>query len=71
MAPARMYHLALGLAEPDYVHVDSRCKPVQVPLDIIPSFCYISCTAQLGVVCKVVEGAPNCTAYVTEKYVNA
>ena len=32
-------------------------QPVQVPLDGLPSFQRIDCTAQLGVICKLAEGA--------------
>jgi len=31
--------------------------PVQVSLDAFLSFQYINCTTQLGVVCKLAEGA--------------
>ena len=32
-------------------------QPVQVPLDGFPSFQCIDCTTQLGVICKLAEGA--------------
>jgi len=32
-------------------------KLVQVPLDGIPSFWCVNCTTQLGVICKLAEGA--------------
>jgi len=48
-------HLAFRLAESHSVHVGPLPKLVQVSLDGIPSFC----TAQLGVICKLAEGALN------------
>jgi len=43
-------HPALGLVES---HVGLLFKPVQVPLDHIPSFCCVICTTQLGAICKL------------------
>jgi len=37
----------------------SLLQPVQVPLDGIPSFQYIDCTAQLGVIHKLAGGVLN------------
>lgn len=42
-------------------------KPIQVPLDGIPSFCHINHTTHLGVICKLAEGALNPTIYVVEE----
>ena len=39
---------------------------LQIPLDGISSFCHISCTTQLGVFCKLAEGAPDLITSVTE-----
>jgi len=47
--------------------VGSFLEPVQLPLDGIPSFCCTNCTAQLGAVCKLAEGALNPTAHVIDK----
>jgi len=49
--------LALGLVEPHEVHTGPLLELVQVPLDGIPSFWCVSCTIQLGVICKLAEGA--------------
>jgi len=42
-------------------------QPVQVPLDgFLSSYC-INCTAQLGVICKLAQGALDAIIYVTEE----
>jgi len=56
-APTQMRDLALGLVEPHEVHMGPLLKLVQVPLDGILSFWCVSCTTQLGVTCKLAEGA--------------
>jgi len=61
VASTQMQDLALGLVEPHEVHTGPFLELVQVPLDAIPSFSCVSCTTQLGVVCKVAEGALNLT----------
>ncbi|KAK4822727.1 LOW QUALITY PROTEIN: hypothetical protein QYF61_019724, partial [Mycteria americana] len=48
---------ALGLVEPHEVHTGPLLQLVQVPLDGILSFWRVSCTTQLGVICKLAEGA--------------
>ncbi|KAK4819472.1 LOW QUALITY PROTEIN: hypothetical protein QYF61_004698 [Mycteria americana] len=48
---------ALGLVEPHEVHTGPLLQLVQVPLDDIPSFWRVNCTTQLGVICKLAEGA--------------
>ena len=48
--PTQMQRRALGLTEPQQVHMDPLLQPVQVPLDGFPSFQRIACAAQLGVV---------------------
>jgi len=57
VAPTHVQDLALGLVEPHEVHTGPFLKFVQVPLDGIPSFWCVNCTTQLGVICKVAEGA--------------
>jgi len=49
--------LALGLVEPHEVHVGPLLQLVQVPLDGILSFWCVIYTTQLGVICKLAEGA--------------
>ncbi|KAK4810853.1 LOW QUALITY PROTEIN: hypothetical protein QYF61_008825 [Mycteria americana] len=48
---------ALGLVEPHEVHTGPLLQLAQVPLDDIPSFWRVNCTTQLGVICKLAEGA--------------
>lgn len=50
---------AFGLVEPHEVHSGTFLNPVQIHLNGIPFFCCISCTALLGVVSKLAEGALN------------
>jgi len=52
-----MQDLALGLVEPLEVHTGPFLQLVQVPLDGILPFWCVNCTTQLGVVCKLAEGA--------------
>ena len=40
-------------------------QPVQITLDGFPSFQRIDCTAQLGIIRKLAEGALNAIVYVT------
>jgi len=54
-----MQDLARGLVELPEVHAGPLLKLVQVPLDGIPSFWCVNCTTQLGVICKLAEGAFN------------
>ncbi|KAK4818104.1 hypothetical protein QYF61_005907 [Mycteria americana] len=49
---------ALGLVEPHTIHPSPSIQPVQVPLQSIPTLKQTNTTpAQLGVLCKVTEGA--------------
>jgi len=57
VALTQMQDLALGLVEPHEVHTGSFFEVVQVCLDGIPSFWCVICTTQLGVICKLAEGA--------------
>ncbi|KAK4820325.1 hypothetical protein QYF61_023558 [Mycteria americana] len=59
IAPSQVQDLAPGLVEPHEVHTGPLLQLVQVPLDGIPSFWRVSCTTQLGVICKLAEGALN------------
>ena len=42
-------------------------QTVQVPLDGFPSFQCIDCTTQLGVICKLAEGALDAIVCVIDK----
>ncbi|KAK4819271.1 hypothetical protein QYF61_000482 [Mycteria americana] len=48
---------ALGLVEPHTTGLDPSIQPVQVPLQSLPTLEQINTPAQLGVVCKLTEGA--------------
>ena len=54
-----MQDLALGLVELHEVGISPPLKPVQVSLNHNPFLWCINGTTQLGVVCKLVEGALN------------
>ena len=57
VAPACVQDLALGLVGPHEVHKCPLLELVQVPLDGILSLRRVDCTTQLGVICKLAEGA--------------
>ena len=59
--------LALGLVELHEVHTSLTLKPVQVPLDGIPSLQHVDGTTQLGVINKLVEGTLNLIVHVNSK----
>jgi len=59
VAPTQVQDPAHGLVEPHEVHTGPLPELVQVPLDGIPSFWCVNCTTQLGVICKLAEGALN------------
>ncbi|KAK4825361.1 hypothetical protein QYF61_026880 [Mycteria americana] len=68
IAPTQVQDLALGFVEPHEVHMDSfRFQLVQVPLDGILSLKHVNHTTQLGIVCKLAEGALDPTVYVTDE----
>ena len=59
VAQTQVQDLALGLVENCKAHMDPLLKLVQVSLDGIPAFWRVNCTTQLGVICKLAEGALN------------
>ncbi|RMC04821.1 hypothetical protein DUI87_17994 [Hirundo rustica rustica] len=61
IAPIQGQDLALGLAELHEVCVRSPFKPVQSPLDGIPSLQSVTHTTQPGVISKLDGGALNST----------
>ncbi|KAK4824302.1 hypothetical protein QYF61_013047, partial [Mycteria americana] len=67
IALTQVQDLALGLVELHGVRMGPLLKPVKVPLDGIPSLKRINCTTQLGLICKLAEGALNPTVYVINK----
>ena len=59
--------LAFGLVEPHEVHMGPLLELVHVPLDGILSLRHVNCTIQLGVVCKLAEGALDPTVCVIDE----
>ncbi|PKU39466.1 hypothetical protein llap_10229 [Limosa lapponica baueri] len=57
IAVTRVQDLALDLVELHEVGMGPYLKPVQVPLNGIPSLQCVDCTTQLGVISKLAEGA--------------
>jgi len=53
IAVTHVQDLALGLVERYEFHTSPLLKPVLVPLDGIPSLQPVNCTAQLGVIGKL------------------
>ncbi|KAK4810060.1 hypothetical protein QYF61_007224 [Mycteria americana] len=49
--------LALSLVKPHTIGPRSSIQPVQVPLQSLPTLKQINTPAQLGVICKLIEGA--------------
>ncbi|KAK4831320.1 hypothetical protein QYF61_016809 [Mycteria americana] len=54
---AQVQDLALGLVEPHTIGTSPWIQPVQVPLQSLPTLQQINTPAQLGVICKLTEGA--------------
>lgn len=61
IALTQMQDLSFGLDELHEVHVVSFLKPLKVPQDGIPSPQNVTCITQLGVICRLPEGALNLT----------
>ena len=67
VALTQVQDLAFGFVEPHEIHLGPLLKPVQVPLDGIPSFSFAGYTPQLGVLSKLTEGAHDLTVSVTDE----
>ncbi|KAK4823599.1 hypothetical protein QYF61_003799 [Mycteria americana] len=67
VAPTQGQDPALGLVEPHEVHIVPLLQLVQVPLDGILSLRHVNRTTQLGVICKLAEGALNPAVYVIDE----
>ncbi|KAK4831204.1 hypothetical protein QYF61_016041 [Mycteria americana] len=67
VAPTQVQDPALGLVEPHEVHTGPLLQLVQVLLDSMPSLRRLNRTTQLGVACKLAEGALDPTVYVTDE----
>ncbi|KAK4821623.1 hypothetical protein QYF61_026057 [Mycteria americana] len=57
VAVAQVQDLALGLVEPHTIGLGPSIQPVQVPLQSLPTLQQINTPTQLGVICKLTEGA--------------
>ncbi|KAK4826971.1 hypothetical protein QYF61_012912 [Mycteria americana] len=57
VAVAQVQDLALGLVKPHTIDLSPLIQPVQVPLQSLPTLKQINTPTQLGVVCKLTEGA--------------
>ncbi|KAK4819404.1 hypothetical protein QYF61_003675 [Mycteria americana] len=57
VAVAQVQDLALGLVKPHTTDLGPSMQPVQVPLQSLPTLQQINTPTQLGVICKLTEGA--------------
>ncbi|KAK4832950.1 hypothetical protein QYF61_026606 [Mycteria americana] len=67
VAVAQVQDLALGLVEPHTIGLGPLIQPVQVPLQSLPTLKQINTPAQLGVICKLTEGALDPLVQVIDK----
>ncbi|KAK4827284.1 hypothetical protein QYF61_016430 [Mycteria americana] len=57
VAVAQVQDPALGLVEPHTIDLGPSTQPVQLPLQSLPTLKQINTPTQLGVICKLTEGA--------------
>ncbi|KAK4821205.1 hypothetical protein QYF61_015773 [Mycteria americana] len=57
VAVAQVQDLALGLVKPHTIDLGPLIQPVQVPLQSLPTLQQTNTPTQLGVICKLTEGA--------------
>ncbi|KAK4829196.1 hypothetical protein QYF61_002461 [Mycteria americana] len=57
VAVAQVQDPALGLVKPHTIDLSPSIQPVQVPLQSLPTLQQINTPTQLGVICKLTEGA--------------
>ncbi|KAK4824881.1 hypothetical protein QYF61_021088 [Mycteria americana] len=67
VAVAQVQDLALGLVKPHTIDLGPSIQPVQVPLQSLPTLKQINTPAQLGVICKLAEGALNPFVQIIDK----
>ncbi|KAK4826066.1 hypothetical protein QYF61_005025 [Mycteria americana] len=67
VAVAQVQDLALGLVEPHTSGLGPSIQPVQVPLQSLPTLQQINTPTQLGVVCKLTEGALDSLIQIIDK----
>ncbi|GAB0184399.1 hypothetical protein GRJ2_000905200 [Grus japonensis] len=58
---------ALSLVEPHTIGLGPLIQPVQIPLQSLPALKQINTPTQLGVICKLTEGALNPLVQIIEK----
>jgi len=68
-APAHVQGLTRGLVEPHEIHVGQLLNLVKVLLDGIPSLRHVNRTTQLGVFCKLAEGALDLAFSIIDEYI--
>jgi len=59
--------LAFGLVEPHTIGLSPSIQTVQIPLQSLPTLEQIHTPAQLGVICRVTEGALNPLIQIIDK----
>jgi len=59
--------LAFGLLEPYTVALGPSIQPVQIPLQSLPTLEQIDTPAQLGVICRLTEGARDALFHTIDK----
>ncbi|KAK4820631.1 hypothetical protein QYF61_002217 [Mycteria americana] len=67
VAVAQVQDLALGLVKPHTIDLGPSTQPVQVPLQSPPTLKQINTPTQLGVICKLTEGALNPFVQIIDK----
>ncbi|KAK4821864.1 hypothetical protein QYF61_004341 [Mycteria americana] len=67
VAVAQVQDLALGLVKPHTIGPSASIQPVQVPLQSLPTLQQINTPTQLGVICKLTEGALDPLAQIIDK----
>ncbi|KAK4815370.1 hypothetical protein QYF61_001358 [Mycteria americana] len=63
----QVHDLALGLVKPHTIDLGPSIQPVQIPLQSLPTLEQIDTPAQLGVICKLTEGALNSLIQIIDK----
>ncbi|KAK4823558.1 hypothetical protein QYF61_003302 [Mycteria americana] len=67
VAVTQVQDLALGLLEPHTIDLGPSIQPVQVPLQSLPTLKQINTPTQLGVICKLTDGAINPFVQIIDK----
>ncbi|KAK4828526.1 hypothetical protein QYF61_026948 [Mycteria americana] len=67
VAVAQVQDLALSLVEPHTIGPSPSIQPVQIPLQSLPTFQQTNTPTQLGVICKLTEGALDPFIHIIDK----